>query len=83
MQHLDGKRPFHGVCMRKYENKDLSPIQFEKYQFDQDFDPAYGLEGLIASSVLDWERRQIFLALQRFPFALQVKYIDECGQAYG
>ena len=48
--------------MRKYENKDLSPIQFEKYQFDQDFDPAYGLEGLIASSVLDWELRQIFLA---------------------
>jgi hypothetical protein len=81
--HLDGKSPFFGVFKLKYENKDMSPEHYEQWQLEEDFDPAYALEGAVATSVLDWERRHIMRAVTKFEGALEVKYIDECGVRYG
>ena len=48
-----------------------------KWVYD-DFDPAYGLEGEVADSILDWERRMIVGAARRFP-NLRIRYINPWG----
>ncbi len=42
-----------------------------------EFDPAYGLEGEGADSILDWERRMVVKAAGRCE-NLRVRYISPC-----
>eukprot|EP00935_MAST-01C_sp_MAST-1C-sp1_P001773 g1773.t1 len=49
-----------------------------KWQMD-DFDPAFGLEGEVSDSILDWERRTILRAAAKHP-NLRIRYIDPTGE---
>ena len=49
-----------------------------KWQHD-DFDPAYGLEGEVSDSILDWERRTILRAAAKYS-NLRIRYIDPWGR---
>ena len=52
-----------------------------KWQMD-DFDPAFGLEGEVSDSILDWERRTILRAAARHP-NLRIRYISPIGREKG
>ena len=49
-----------------------------KWQMD-DFDPAFGLEGEVSDSILDWERRTIERAAAKYP-NLRIRYISPMGR---
>jgi hypothetical protein len=73
---------YRGVFRRKFANADLSAEAQREKQFNDDFDPAYALEGIEAQSILDWERQAIEMMVRTHTGALVVQHIDELGQAH-
>jgi hypothetical protein len=68
-----------GIFKTKFMTNDLDYFGHLKKQFYDDFDPAYALEGEVAISILDWERRAILQAVGENPEHLEICYIDEKG----
>jgi hypothetical protein len=71
---------YQGVFKIKFENKAMDAELQRQKHFDDDFDPAYALGGVIATSILDWERHQILRVAEEYKPHLVVAHIDEFGQ---